>query len=398
MAIAIKDNTVYAVEIEVTEGTYVPPAAASGSYVQVLADGAEMTPSKELLERNIFNGSIGKTTPRTGLRSVSGALPVEMRASSTEGGEPEYDKLMRSALGSRRQITATTADDTDSGTPHTSSRIYLLDADASKYNIGDIVTVQVTGDYHTSPITAVSNTPGDVYIDLLVAAGSAFSDGDIIAAVTTYVTADSGHPTLSVSKYLEAAVLEQATGCRVSTMSLENFTTGQLASFNFGFEGLDFDRSITAQPHTPAFDSSLPPIILQACVYQDGALLDVNAVAFSLENSLAFATSTCAANGRISGRAAERTVTGTFNPYKEDNDISQFTKFKNNTEFSLFGFAIIPSSTTGEYSQVVSFYLPQCIATELAEEDQDGLLQETISFSAGRGSTGTNEELYISFT
>ena len=38
-----------------------------------------------LLERNIFNGSLGKTTPRTGMKSVTGALPTEMRASATEG-------------------------------------------------------------------------------------------------------------------------------------------------------------------------------------------------------------------------------------------------------------------------------------------------------------------------
>lgn len=397
MAIAVKDNTVFAVEIEDTENTYKAPTANT-SYVQTLADGAEMTPAKELLERDIFNGSIGKTTPRTGTRTVSGAMPVEMRASSTEGAAPEYDALVRSALGSRRQVTTTSADDTDSGTPHTTTRIYLLDADASKYNIGDIVTIQVAGDYHTSPVTAVSNTPGDVYIDLLVAAGSAFTDGDAIAAVTTYVTANSGHPSLSISKYLETAVLEQATGARVNSMALENFTTGQLANWNFGFEGMDFDRSITAQPHTPSYSDAEPPIILQACVYQDGVQLDVNELSFSIENTLGFATSTCSENGRISGRVTERVITGSLNPYKQDDSIAQFTKFKANTEFSIFGFAILPSATAGEYSQVVSFYLPSCITTELGEADQDGLLQEEISFSAGRGAAGTGEEIYLSFS
>lgn len=397
MAIAVKDNTVFAVEIEDTENTYKAPQANT-SYVQTLSDGAELTPAKELLERDIFNGSLGKTTPRTGIRTVSGSLPVEMRAASTEGAAPEYDALLRSCLGSRRQVTATTADDLDAGGPHTTSRIYLLDADASKYNVGDIVTIEVAGAYHTSPITAVSNTPGDVYIDLLVAAGSAFTDGDVIQAVSTYVTANSGHPTLSISKYIETAVLEQATGCRVNSMALENFTTGQLASWNFGFEGMDFDRSLTAQPHTPSYSSAEPPIILEACVYQDGTQVDVNEVSFTVENTLGFATSTCAANGRISGRVTERTITGTFNPYKQDDSIADFTKFKNNTEFSLFGTAKIPSATDGEYSQVVSFYLPSCIITELGEADQDGLLQEEISFSAGRGAAGTDEELYLSFS
>lgn len=397
MAIAVKNNTVYAVEIEVTEGTYVPPAADT-SYVQTLADGSEMTPAKELVERNIFNGSIGKSTPRTGTKSVSGAMPVEMRAAATEGQAPEYDKLLRSALGSRRQASATIIDDTDAGSPHTTTRAYLLDASANKYFVGDSVTIKVTGGYHTSPITAVSNTAGDVYIDLLLPAAAPFVDGQVIAAVTTYVVANSGHPSLSISKYLEEAVLEQATGCRVNSMALENFTTGQLASFNFGFEGLSFDRSLTAQPHTPNFSDALPPIILSACIYQNTMDIPINEFAFSLENTLGFATSTCSANGRISGRASERVITGSFNPYKEDNNIDQFEKFVANEEFSLFGSAHVPTTTPGEYNQTVAFYMPKCIATELSESDQDGLLQEEVSFSAARGGSGEQDELYISFS
>ncbi len=397
MAIAVKDNTVIGVEIEDTEGVYKAPTADT-SFVQTLADGTEMTPAKELLERNIFNGSIGKTTPRTGLRSVSGALPVEFRASETEGGAPEYDALMRSGLGLRRQVTTTTADDTDSGTPHTTSRIYLLDADASKYAIGDIITIQVTGDYHTSPITAVSNTPGDVFVDLLVAAASPFSDGDVIAAVTTYTVADSGQPTLSISKYIETSVLHQAVGCRVTSLGLENFTTGQLANWAFGFEGLDFDASLTAQPFTPDYQDSLPPIILEACIYQDAVQIDVNEVSFAVENSVGFATSTCSENGRISSRVAERTVAGSFNPYQEDDNIDQFDLFDANTEYSLFGSAHNPTSTAGEFNQVCSFYIPQCITAELAESDQDGLLQQDVGFQAGRGANGTDNEIFISFS
>lgn len=397
MAIAVKQNTVYAVEIEVTENVYVAPSAAT-SYVQTLSDGAEMTPAKELLERDIFNGSIGKTTPRTGTRTVTGAMPVEMRAGATEGLAPEYDKLMRSALGARRQVSATTIDDADSGDPHTTSRLYLLNADANKYNIGDVITIKVSGGYHTSPIIAVSNTAGDVYVDLLVADGSAFLDGQVIMAVTTYYTANSGHPSLSISKYVEQAILEQATGVRVNNLSLENFTTGQLASWNFGFEGMAFDRSVTAQPHTPSFSAAEPPIILQACVFQDGVSVDVNELNFSLENTLGFATSTCSTNGRISGRVTERSISGSFNPYKQNNSVAQFDRFDTNNDFSLFGNAYIPSSTAGEYSQVVSYYMPNCIITELGESDADGLLQDDISYSAGRGPAGTSEELYISFS
>jgi hypothetical protein len=396
MAIAIKNNTVYAVETEVTEGTYVAPSGAT-SFVQVLADGAELNPAKELLERNIFNGSIGKSTPRTGTKSVSGSMPVEMKAADTEGAAPEYDKLLRSALGSRRQVSATTISNTDSGGTHTTTRAYLANADANKYNVGDTVVIKISGDYHTTPITAVSNTVSNVYVDFLVADDAPFVNGQVIAAVTTYKVADSGHPSLSISKYLEEAVLEKATGCKVNSMALENFSTGQLASWNFGFEGLSFDRTLTAQPFTPNFSDALPPIILDACVFQDGVGITINELSFSLENGLGFVTSTCSTNGRISSRATERTISGEFNPYKYDDSITQFTKFVDNTEFSLFGSAHIPTGVSGEYNQVVAFYMPKCITTELAENDQDGLLQDTVSFTAARGINGETDELYVSF-
>lgn len=397
MAIAVKDNTVYAVEIEVTEGTYVAPSAAT-SYVQTLADGAELSPAKETLERNILNGSIGKTTPLTGTRSVSGAMPVEMRAHSTEGEAPEYDKLMRAAMGLRRQATAGTVDATDSGGTHTTTRAYLPDTDAGKYEIGDTLTFKFAGGYHTSPVIAKSDVAGDVYIDMLLAAPSAFTDGLAIAAVTTYLTADSGHPTLSISKYVEQARLEKATGVRAASMALENFTTGQLANFNFGLEGLDWEHSLTAQPHTPSFDSAQPPIILEACLYQDGVKLDINELSFSLENTLGFVTSTCSSNGRISSRATERTITGSMNPYKLSDSVAQMDKFRNNTSFSLFVRAYVPTATAGEYGQTVSMYMPNVIITEVAEGDADGLLQEELSFTASRGADGTEEELYVSFS
>ena len=397
MSIAVRDNTTYAVEIEDVEGTYKAPASGA-SFVLTLSDGAEISMEKETLERAVFNGSLGKTTPRTGTRTVSGSLPVEFKGTSTEGAAPEYDALMRSALGARRQVSATDADNSDTTGPlaHTESRIFLADIDSDKYEVGDIVTVKVAGAYHTSPISAVNDEAGEAYIDLLVAADTAFENGNTIAAFTRYAAAESGHPSLSISKYIEEERLEQATGCRVTSMALENFSTGQLASWNFGFEGLDWDSSLTTQPHTATYDDSLPPIILNACVFKDGEKIDVNEISFSVENELGFVTSTCSPNGRISGRPTERTVTGSFTPYKNDDDVTTITEFKDNTEFSMFGYAYIPGDS-GEYSQVVAFYMPACIITEVSEGEQDGLLQEEVSFQAAKGSDTSQTEIFISF-
>lgn len=401
MGFTIKENTKVAVEVEVTEGTHVDPTSGA-SFIQPLSDGLEITPAKELLDRNNLNASIGKSTPRTGLQSVTGTIPVEMKAQGTaEGGEPEYGPLLEGCLGTKRTVTTTTMSDADDagGNAYSDTIIRLADADAGKYNVGDVVVTKRVGAFHTSPIASVNNTPGQVEIVLEVAdPAGAYVDGIEIAALTTYFTANSGHPSLSITKYVEDAVKELATGAKCTSMSLNNFTTGQLADMGFGFEGLSFSRALEAPAFTPSFDPALPPVILEACVYQNGNKIAINELTLSVENTLGFITSTCEPSGKQGSRITERTVSGTINPYKQDDNIDDFNRFNSNETFSLFARAYNPTSTDGEYEEVVSFYLPSCLITEIGEADQDGVLQETLTFSANRGSDGSQEEVYVSFS
>lgn len=390
MGYSIKNNIKVAIKEEVTEGTFVP-AAAGGDFIQLLADGATMEPSKELLERDLLGGGLSAATPRTGLFSVTGQLSVEMKSNGTEGAAPEYGLLMEAALGNTRAAVTKTSSDADGGT-YSDTVICIATADVGVYAVGDILHIQRSGANHTSPITGISSNE----VTLLVAdPAGAYVDGLVVSAVKTYYPADEDHKAISVSRYIEDAVLEQAAGCKVNSFALENFTTGQLAKWSFGFEGLSTDRSVSAIGYTPTFDAALPPIILSACIYQDGVELPVNEIAFSVENELGFITSTCSSTGKISSRVTKRTITGTINPYKQDDSVAQWDKFDGNTEYSLFGSARVPGAT-GEYSDIVAFYMPYCISTEIAEADQDGVLQDSISFTAGGGSAQA-DEIFICF-
>jgi hypothetical protein len=398
MAIAVRDNTSFAVEIEDTEGQYKAPTSGD-SYVQVLQDGAEMTRSQELLERNIFTGSIGKAQSRLGTRSVSGSMGVEMRAGEDEGEAPEADKLYTSALGSKKTRVSVTT-----GVGNTASVLSIPDEDISEFSVNDIVLVKEAGKFQLSYVASVDEGTGegDASITLGVELDEAPADNVEIAAVTQYSTSNTGHPSLSISKYIEDKVLEQAVGCKVTSMSVENFTTGQIPSVNFGFEGLSFDSSLTPSPFSPNYDDSLPPIALRACILQNGNKIQVNDFTLSVENTLGFVTSTCSENGRISSRVTERSITGTINPYKDDESLTQFNKFKCNTPYTLFVYAFNPlldgeCEFDGEFEGAVAFLLPNCITTELGESDQDGLLIDDVTFEANRGVAGTVEELKVAF-
>ena len=396
MAIGVKDNTSYAVEIESTEGTYVAPQS-SNSFVQVLKDGAEMTRSQEQLARDVFTGSIGKTQSRLGTKSVSGAMPVELRSGEAEGSAPEADKLYTSGLGSKKTRASVTT-----GVGNTATVLQIDDADISGFSVYDVVLVKEAGAYQMSWVSAVDTTLGAANITLGQALDAAPADNVEIAATTQYSTADSGHPSLSISKYIEQSKDETAAGCKVTSMSLDNFQTGSIPSINFGFEGLSFDSSLTAPPFSPDYDDTLPPIALRACVFQDGNKIAVNSLNFSLSNTLGFVTSTCSENGRISSRVTAREISGSFTPYKSDDELVQFNKFKCNEKYNLFAYAFNPTldancDYTGEFTNGVAILFTNCVTLELGETDQDGLLQEEVSFEATRGPSGTDEEMKIAF-
>ncbi len=392
MGYLAKENTLLAVETEDTEGVYKSPLSGA-SYLSPLSDGLEMNGAKELKERNILTGSIGSVTPRVGQRSITGSIGLELKANGSSGVVPEFDSLLLSCLGAKRQSTSVIT----TSTGHTSSVVQIEDADIANFKIGDIVLLKESGAFHVSPIIAVDETIGAAFIELLVAGASAFSDNVDIEKFTTYVVANDGHPTISLTKYLESKIVERGIGCRVTSLALNNFTTGSIADLSFGIDGIDYEQALEVPAHTPTFDAALPPLVLSACVYQDGVKIPVNDLTLSLENTIGWITSTCSESGRISSRITKRSVSGTINPYKDDDNVDNYTRFRNQVAFSLFFSAHNPTGVDGEFKDVVAGYLPNCIITELPQGDKDGVITEDVAFSADRGTAGDKDEMFLSF-
>jgi hypothetical protein len=164
-----------------------------------------------------------------------------------------------------------------------------------------------------------------------------------------------------------------------------------------GLEGLNFTEINGAAPHTPAYDTGTPPLILSACVYRAGVDTRVNQFSVQLKNELGFVTSTCSANGATAIRVKSREITGALNPYKDDTAVTNFDDWVAGTEFSLFASAYNPSSTTGQITMgsAIGIWLPQCVTTDYKVAEVDGILTDEMSFRATRGSVGTSEEMYV---
>lgn len=391
-----KNTSVIGIQQESTEGTYAAPAAAT-DFIAPLESGFELTPGKELVERKLITSTIGEITPRVGLQSVGVTLPVELRASGTEGGKTDFDLLLKGALGNSRQITSNV---TTKSSGNTGTVLQIEDADISKFSVGDFIIVKESGAYAPNFITAKTSGTGTATITVAPGRASGnYPDSVVLSKSTTYYPANTGHIPLSMSFYWGNEIVEKAIGCKVTQMSVDNFQTGQLANFAFSLQGLSFDQANESAAFTPSFDDALPPLILRACIYQDGTAIDVNKFGLQLTNELKFITTTCSSSGKVSSRVTSRRIAGSVNPYKDDTSVAQFTKFSANTAYSLIVFAYNPSAVSGEISlgSAVGIYLPNCITTELKVGDQEGILTDEISFRATGGSAGTSNDIYVGF-
>lgn len=387
----VKDDGSVFIEKEATEGTY-QAEQAGASAVEVLSDGLEFTPTKELLERNNRTSTVETVVSRVGQKSMAGSVPTEFKASEIEGGEPETGALYEALLGGKVQLTSVV-----SLVGHTASRIYVTDN--SQYKKGYIVKIKqsaIAGVDHVSPISEVGND-GQDYIDLLVPYASPFSDNVEISASTVYFH-QSGHPTLSVTNYLGGQIREKAIGMRPVSAELSNFATGQLPEMNFSLEGLDFAREVGTPLYAPVYDSqngAEPPVVLCSKVYKDSQEITLNSLSISFTNTLGFLTSTASCSGKISSRVTRFSVGFTLNPYMEDDDVDLFNIFEANTGFSIFGSSNNYGATNDELDQVVAFYMPNCRIPEIATGDEDGILTDSINGTAHRDEG--NDTIFVAF-
>jgi len=392
----VKDDGSVFIEKEVTEGDYLAEQGPTGtSAVEVLSDGLEFTPTKELLERNNRTSTVETVVSRVGQKSMAGAVPTEFKASATEGGEPETGALYEAMLGGKDTLVEKT-----SLTGHSTTEIFLTGGDELQYKVGHIVKIkqsEISGVDHVSPIVAIESGFGIESITLLVPYTSAFSDNVKVAAATNYFH-QSGQPTLSVTNYLGGEIREKAIGMRPVSAELANFATGQLPEFTFNLEGLDFAREVGTPLFSPEYDSEAgaePPVVLCSKVYKDSQEIILNSLTISINNTLGFLTSTSSCSGKISSRITKLSCGFTINPYMEDDDTDLFDIFEANTGFSIFGSSNNYGASTDMLEQVVAFYMPNCRIPEITTGDEDGILTDAINGTAHR--LLGNDTIFIAF-
>ena len=388
--VIIGNNRIYVVE-EATAGVYDPPSAAAEA-VLPLEDALDFGFNIETVERTVLTPNIGQAKPRAGIKTSTGTLGFEFKANGIEGTAPQISPFVKGALGSEALRVA------DATTVEALAAATSLTLGTHAFQVDDIILIKIAGNFHVTPITAITSTE----ITILRPLPATAAIGTVIAAVAIYKSANTGFPSLSITREIPpvnagAGISERIFGQRINSMSLGSFVPGQIPTLTFGLQGLGFSFENSILSLGTAFDAGLPPICLSACVFRGATLFDVNEIGFEVSNTVGDITSTCDPNGILANLITDRSISGTFTDYLQSDDIGDFTRFENNESFSLFAFAGIPTSTSGEFEDVVAFYLPQCTITEVTAGDQDGVITNVISYEATGGDNGDELDISIAF-
>jgi hypothetical protein len=382
-------TSVFATE-EVTEGVYVAPASAADA-VEVLDDFAGFEYTREEITRNVLSDTIESEASRPGLPSVAGDVPVEFKAAAVEGDAPRSGKLYKALLGGVRQITSSS---TTKASGNTVTELQVEDADVTKYQKNDILLVKVPGNWQVRPVLSVDATPGAAKVVLAIAL-DAVANSVVIGEMTKYFHQDAAK-TLSFTSYNGGEIEDQARGVRAISAELSDWTTGQIPKWSFALEGLDLGRSVD----TPDFPTDFsgepqPPVALEACVWLNGIETDYPELSLSIENTKSDILSACAPSGKVGSRFTELAVTGSINPYMQDDNTDRFNSFNQNDDLSVFAYAFNPGVGAGEKINIVAIWLPQTKITQLATGDQDGILVDQIDFKSYRKSGG--DSVFLGF-
>jgi len=390
IGVVTKESTL-ALVVELSgEGVYTAPTSGT-DYVDPLADGLEMNKSREELTRDLLGGSVESEASRVGVADVAGTIPLELKASSTEGDAPQaLDVSLRSLLGGKRQITA----DQTSSTGHTSTVINF--ASTSAFNIGDCVLVKEAGFFEVRPISAIVT---DTSIEFPFALDNgAPSDAVVVAQCTTYYHDTANAVTMSAEHNLGSqAIKQKVSGLRAVSGSIENWSAGSIPSMSFSVQGLDIVREDADADFAPVLTADgLPPVALEACFWLNGTKLSYTELGLSIENTVSTIADACAVSGKIGSRITEQVTTLSVNPYLDDTDLTNtWAPFNANTEVSAFFYAFNPSATDGEFSEVVAGWLPTGRITETPISDVDGIVAEAVTIKANKNLGG--DSVFISF-
>jgi len=235
MAFESTRKTRFAIVEEITEGTPVAPSAAT-DYI-ALQEGFELIPNFETLENAELQGTIGQSASVQGLESPTASLSHYLRHSGVEGQAPDFNLLLKSAMG-EEAINGTERTTTAGSTAGdaTTAAVVKLAAGGSDFTRGSATLIKdsVNG-YNVRNVTSVATEDLTLTHNLANAPATGVNVGKNIK----YTLTDDGIP-LSLWDYRgNGGAVQLVSGAKVDSMTL-NFPAANAINADFSFVGQSF--------------------------------------------------------------------------------------------------------------------------------------------------------------
>lgn len=228
--VGIVKATVFAINKEVTAGTYVPPAA--GTDFVALRPGNEANFEPEKIDNDELVNDIGASKSQIGKENVSGTHSAYLRHSGVEGQEPQLGPMYESIFGSK-YVMGTEYDTVSSST---STVIKVNTGEGANFRQGQAILLKIGSGYQIRNIDSIS---GD-NLNINFALPSAPASGVNLGKAIVYIPVAQGHPTFSTTKYLGNGFAKIATAGNTTTEMAINAEANALAEVSFSFAGTKY--------------------------------------------------------------------------------------------------------------------------------------------------------------
>lgn len=227
-------KSVQAVVQETTAGTPVDPSA--GTQILPLQEGFEMTPSFNQTDNIELSPSVDTKAPILGIETPTSSIGHYFRHSGTEGTAPNYDVLIKAALGDKVSAPVVEKQTTSGSTSGdiNARAVIKLAGGGGEYERGDALLIKDSANsFEIRNVLSVSGNDLTLLFNLDQAAPAS---GVSLGKNILYKTNDE-LPALSHWIYRgNGAAKEIMTGSRVGSMTIEA-NVGEPLNMTFDLEG-----------------------------------------------------------------------------------------------------------------------------------------------------------------
>jgi len=370
-----------AAKIEAVEGVAETLLAADAGILVNFSPKASYDP--QMYQRDPVRASLTKMGKLAGKRSAGIDFSVELKGSGSVSIEPEWLRLVKACGFASNAL----------------KKISIGAITSGPYQHGETITGGMSGATGRVVIKTVNGTPTLYFIAL----SDTFESGETITGGTSGATATATADPVSAGfeiKPISSSVISLTMGlfedgirkvlkgCR-GTVKF-NFKIGEPATLDFSFKGVESGVADVPMLTGVSFDSTVPPVLLNAVMSCDGVSLNIGEMEIDVANTLASKDKIDDAKGIISFMITGRDMQGSFNPEMVPVATHDFfSKWFGNTPMAV---DLAYGETEGNKFR---FYAPGIIYNKVDDGDRDGIQLAQTSFDLTGSMEPGDDELAI---